>query len=311
MADTPTAAEIEKYILDALALIWRRALFSGDVDWDAVQREAREAAARAKGYAGTHRLLHRVLKQAGGQHSHFVAPYMRSRATGSEMVARDRAAAGPPIPSGELLDGVGYLVLPTTRAGRYGRRGSAAGLAVVDRLARARPAGWIVDLRDNQGGNMWPMLAAVAGLLRPGVVGCFMRPGGGIQPWRVNRWCVSCGYRPMARRAGHGFRRGDAPIAVLTSQRTASAAEAVLVALRAQDRVRTIGTATAGMTTGNAGHLLPDGTMLRISEAYYADARRQLVTGVIEPDQVVDADNQQAAMTAAREWIAGMTPTRP
>jgi hypothetical protein len=70
--DMRAPARVEKYLADALKVIQREALYSASVDWDAVHAEARETVAQARSYAGTHRLLYRVLKQAGGDHSHMV-----------------------------------------------------------------------------------------------------------------------------------------------------------------------------------------------------------------------------------------------
>ena len=36
--------------------------------------------------------------------------------------------------------------------------------------------GWIVDLRGNGGGNMWPMLAGIGPILGEGIAGYFIDP---------------------------------------------------------------------------------------------------------------------------------------
>lgn len=63
----------------------------------------------------------------------------------------------------------------------------------------------------------------------------------------------------------------DVPVAVLVDRRTASAAEAVLVACRGRARTRSFGEATSGVPTGNARHRLPDGTRLLITTSVAAD----------------------------------------
>jgi carboxyl-terminal processing protease len=325
---TASPAQIEKYLTDALALIRSNALFSDTVDWDTVGQQATETTAQAHGYPGTHRLLSSVVKQAGGRHSRLIPPYpvprpdrqgtaaddQARKADGQEAAAgqersvgRADAAAGPLLPAARIIDGVGYISLPPLPGGaQLARRYVTVGSKQIDAAATAQPRGWIVDLRDNTGGDMWPMLAVVAGLLHRGVLGYFARPDHRMQAWSLNRWFVSLGRRPMARARARGrFLRPDqSPVAVLTSSRTASAAEAVLLALRSQSPVRTIGAPTAGMTTANHTHLLRDGSRLMISEAYYADAGRQLITGPIGPDQRAGQDGGGDALAAALEWIA-------
>jgi hypothetical protein len=53
-ADGGTPRGLDRYLKGALKEIRSTALFSGDVDWDAVHREAEDVLARASGYADTH-----------------------------------------------------------------------------------------------------------------------------------------------------------------------------------------------------------------------------------------------------------------
>jgi carboxyl-terminal processing protease len=312
--DPRTPAQIEKYLADALRVIQRKALYSASVDWDAVHAEARETAARTRSYAGTHRLLYRALKQAGGKHSHMALSYRlpgaveRTAAAGAGTTSAD-GSGSPPLPEGMLIEGAAYLSLPhlsrTSGGPLPARRYVSEGSRLAGRLAVPQPSGWIVDLRQNTGGNMWPMIAAVAGLLDRGVLGHFLLPDGQRRAWCLNRRHISLGREPMARVHGRLHRRDQAPLAVLISARTASAGEAALVALQAQSPTRTFGTATAGMTTGNITHVLPDGTRLMISTCHYADSVGQLISGPIQPDEPADPSNDHNALTQALAWIAG------
>ena len=56
---------------------------------------------------------------------------------------------------------------------------------------RVSLVGWIVDLRGNTGGNMWPMVAGVGPVLGNGVAGFFVPPVGASTPWSFpegSRW---------------------------------------------------------------------------------------------------------------------------
>ena len=284
--------------MGALELIRRNALFSDSVDWDAAHQQAQDAVTHACGYAGTYHLLGTVVKQAGGDHSRFIPPaaFRQARARTS--------AAGPALPAGGITGRVGYLVLPQLPGGqKLAYRYIVVGSRLVDEMAAARPQGWIVDLRDNSGGNMWPMLAALAGLLEYGVLGHFALPGGRMQAWSLDCRHVRLDGKRAAHRHGR-FRRTDViPVAFLISARTASAGEAVAVALRSQPRVRAFGMPTAGFTTGNRTHVLRDGARLVISECYYADHRQRLITGPIIPDERVDSSDTGPLLATARKWI--------
>ncbi|TGQ64000.1 peptidase, partial [Mesorhizobium sp. M8A.F.Ca.ET.207.01.1.1] len=88
--------------------------------------------------------------------------------------------------------------------------------------------GWIVDLRDNTGGNMWPMLLGVAPLLRvtPSAdenVGTFAAADG-PSLWQLTSSSVRLGDRVRIDLGGPGYllKHPGAPVAVLTAPRTAS-----------------------------------------------------------------------------------------
>ncbi|GAB3841138.1 hypothetical protein [Dactylosporangium cerinum] len=58
-----------RYLLHALEIVERRALFSDTVDWPTVRAEAVAACAGAVSYTGIHDTVWTVVKQAGGAHS--------------------------------------------------------------------------------------------------------------------------------------------------------------------------------------------------------------------------------------------------
>jgi hypothetical protein len=45
-------------------------------------------------------------------------------------------------------------------------------------LDQVHPGGWIVDLRGNSGGDMWPMVAGLGPIIGDGVLGAFVAPDG-------------------------------------------------------------------------------------------------------------------------------------
>ncbi len=311
MADPISSQRIQRYLDMALRLVRREALYRDDVDWDALHREARQTASAARTYAGTHRLLSRAVKQAGGPHSRIIPPYLVPRTVppADPTLAPLVAVDVPCRPVGDIADGVAVLCLPPTTGGRTAIRGYVAtGARLVDDLAAAQPVGWVVDLRANTGGGMWPMLAVLAGLLDIGVLGAFAARDGRIRQWRRHRHHLSLGRQPTALVHSRSRRPPGTPIAVLLSARTASAGEAAAVALQAQSPVRTFGAATAGMTTGNRTFVLRDGTRLIISGVHYADADGHPITGRIEPDEPVADGPGDPVLAAAMRWLSATDP---
>ena len=292
--------------MGALDQIERTALFSDAVDWVAVRREAESTLSRARSYADTHAYLAEVLTQAGGRHSHLI-PAGARRGVSAEAAE----ALGPPLPTGRLLQAagqppVGYLKLPRLSGGRREARDYvAAGAKLLDSLAASepKPHGWIVDLRYNVGGNMWPMIAVAAPLLPDGVLGRFVLADGNILDWSMDRGHALLGRKVMSRSRSALPRLTGAPIAVLTSRFTASAGEAVVVAFRGQPGVRIFGAPTAGFTTGNCTRVLRDGSRLVITMSHYADRTGERFDGPIPVDQLIIDNSPDARVLAALAWI--------
>jgi carboxyl-terminal processing protease len=82
------------------------------------------------------------------------------------------------------------------------------------------------------------------------------------------------------------------PLIVLTSERTASAAEIFVEALRISNRATIIGTETCGCVLAvRTRHLLPDGGLLDVSELDYETALGQRLEGHgLKPDEIVNTE---------------------
>jgi C-terminal processing protease CtpA/Prc len=257
------AGRDRKAVERALDVVQERALHSDRVDWP----QAREEVAAAFGEPEALELaLFRIVRAAGGPHSG-----LRGRAL---------AHGTPELPAVRMEGDAGVLTLPACSA-QDAREYEAAGRKA---LAGAGAAQWVVDLRGNGGGSMWPMLAVVAPLLRPepdGRIGAFVDRAGGSTPWRLLRGVLLMGGRPMARAASESV---SGPVAVLTDAATASSGEAVVVAFRGAPDVRSYGAPTLGFSTANETLPLPGGAVLNVTTSRFADRTGQVYGGVIAPD---------------------------
>ncbi len=86
-------------------------------------------------------------------------------------------------PEGHLLDGgLGYLDLPTmSYGGAEATQYAHIAQTVIRDADQATTCGWVVDLRRNMGGNMWPMLAGVGPILGEGEAGAIVFADGPTQ----------------------------------------------------------------------------------------------------------------------------------
>ena len=224
------------HVLDCIETMWFRA---DTVDWSEFRHRHLALAARSPSQAEVHNIVDGILADLNDGHSHLVRPSAGTAASPRQ----------PPSMVGELRDSVGYIEVPwfvgnpefsaEEFAGRIQR-------TIAD-LERARPYGWMVDLRRNAGGNMWPMLAGLGPLLGSGLIGSFIAQGR-IIPWSYENGAACNGGRVLCRAPGQSHVM-DEPIgrtAILIGPRTASAGEAVCIAFKGRPGTRFFGDPTAG-----------------------------------------------------------------
>ena len=141
--------------------------------------------------------------------------------------------------------------------------------------------GLILDLRSNGGGDTEAMTDVASAFLRVGFgLGQFTgRDGAGF----------SISTRSRSPLMTEQITQTLLPLIVLTSERTASAAEIFIAALKASERARVIGTETCGCVLAvRTPHELPDGGLLDISELdYRTPSGNRLERNGIKPDQTV------------------------
>jgi carboxyl-terminal processing protease len=212
-------------------------------------------------------------------------------------------------------------------AGQYGyirvpQRGGAA-VALADSLHSAvrvleahGVCGWVVDLRGNGGGNMWPMLAGVGPLLGDSIVGYYgstpdaeawyYRGGtsGILHPDGTVEAASQVTVEPVA------LRTAAPPVAILIDGGTGSSGEAMAVAFRGRPHTRSFGAPTAGFATVNRGSILSDGANMVVTTGYYADRRRAAIGERLEPDESVAGGVRgwpfptDRVAAAAVQWLA-------
>ena len=107
------------------------------------------------------------------------------------------------------------------------------------------------------------------------------RDGARRRWWLRRRW-VGTGSWPRSR--SYGPFRLSGPVAVLIGQGTVSSGEAVAVAFRGRSGARFYGGASYGFSTGNESFRLPDGALLVITSARFADRTGAVHQGPLLPD---------------------------
>lgn len=242
-----------------------------------------------------HSIAKLMLRRLGDEHSVFLPPPMQVVANASpaphnfaepeaHMLSRDVSAMIlPPFASMSEDDAL-----------RYAKAGAQA-------LRNHQPrCGWIIDLQFNHGGNMWPMLSAIAELLPEGIVGQQVDREGRSLPWRQHRGEIQSADATMQSAFKPYRARSVKNVAVVLGPATMSSGEAVAIALRSRAGVRFFGQPSAGSTTSNTVVKLSDGSVLLLEVARFADVTGRTYDGPLLPDVVVPIDQ---ARDAAAAWL--------
>ena len=298
-----TRSQTAAYLGHALELIRSKHLNVSRVDWRQIEATARSQSRDAKTTAETYPAIREVLQSLGEKHSFLVEPQGSIQ---SAAVSRPAATATLRPKWRSMLGKIGAIWLPGLNT--QGADGAAAGAAYtaavqsglreMDESARC---GWLVDLRQNYGGDMWPMLQGLDPLLGDAPFGYFVRGNRITAQWTRTAGGIGPSKRSAVKpRPAFSLTNARAPIAVLVGPQTTSSGEMVAIALRGRSDVRFFGASTAGFTTANERFPLSDGATLVITTMTVRDRLKRSYQGALAPDENAVGD---LADMAAVKWL--------
>ncbi|MCS0611899.1 S41 family peptidase [Massilia kyonggiensis] len=172
-----------------------------------------------------------------------------------------------------------------------------------------RACALVVDLSEQTGGNAWPPFIAMYPLFGNANKARMVDRDGKAIPFVDRTTLASIAARDAGDRANPFAPFATGPLAVLVGPKTASAGEMLLVALMGEERVRTFGQTSYGMSTANRVYWLPDGAMLLLTEMRYAVGDGPVFRGGIAPMQPAPkGESADASLKTAAEWAAANSP---
>lgn len=293
-------------------------LRKADVDWPTFRRQAYRRIEGVQTPRKTFEAIRVTLASLGGDaHNELVDAGWRTEiASSSKNSTKHRA---PTMTSRMTKDGIAYVSVPWfvgEGMGSLYRLHDPEGRAYSRRLREKlqaldemNPRGWIVDLRADSGGSMWPMLDGLAPLIGDGRVAALDMPQ---FKRRVDTWIVAGdSYSGTPWFAGLGSARltlktGAAPLAILTGPATMSAGEGLLVAFKGRPHTRQFGRPTGGVPTSPDGYALGHGVILFLTIGRQMDRLGRTYDGPIAPDEEIKEagrEDTSPIITAATRWI--------
>jgi carboxyl-terminal processing protease len=331
------------YLTGVLDTMEKGALNRDSIDWKRVRAETLALAGNAQTTTDTYVAIAHAIGELKERHSFLMLPdaldkdrrqtiqaQMRAEMSKTRGFTTGRPRGPSPFASREMAGHLdrrngkvfAHVVVPHC-AGPYTEweknkpyfeefqqklRGIVVGLLVQ------KPDGWLVDLRGNGGGNMWPMLAGIVPVLGEGDLGSFQSPHGSSSIWSIKEGQISMrgGGGETARSPISGLPVSSADlawVAVLFDRGTASSGEAVAISLAGRPRARSFGEHTAGFSTANQNVPLSDGAMLALCSSVEADRTGRRYPDGLDPDAALPApdsrpaEDADAVIQAAEDWI--------
>lgn len=325
----PSAAAVS-YMTAALDIMQAHSIRRHEIDWESFRSGAMSSMGDAQTTSDTYAALRQAITALGDHHSFLIAPSNASALVApsgvSTLVAPSNVSAqGVPFGTGiaaidaQLLPpGIGYIYIP----GTDGQGSDATAFAdalqeAVENLDSSDPCGWVVDLRRDVGGNMWPMIAGIGPVLGEGDLGSFVDPDSVRSIWYYADGAAGMrfpnGQKSVAAAVSDTVYKLAAseppPVAVLYGPYTASSGEAVAIAFRGRPLSRSFGEPTSGLSTANASYPLSDGALLVLTVATDADRTGQIYGAELQPDQPVSwttiepTSVYDTAAARAKDWL--------
>ena len=290
---SPTARQ---YLTELVAVLQEHSINRGKIDWNVFRTAVMAAGGAAQSVEQTFPAIRTALELLGDARSSY-------RPVTGTPISVARACAPPSVGTPTVPDTVGYVRVRSFS----GTAGEATAYAnalqgAISAADRDGLAGWIVDVRGNGGGNMWPMLAGVGPVLGAGRVGYFVDALGASNAWEYRNdgaWLDASLLQAID--TPYRLRRESPRVAVLFDGGTASSGEAIVIAFQRRPETRSFGTASCGLSLVTQQVTMSDGALVHVATGVMADRTRFSYGAPLAPDEAV-TDPREAEQRAVA-WL--------
>jgi len=293
---TPPTEEVVKFISEFLDTVQTHSLFTDSINWRVLRDNISKLSMGINSIEEAHTILNYVidkLRWAGDNHSSVSFPSF-SVTEASQMKNLIT------VPKGKYLGNhIGYVSVPDFNSANDTASRIFADMLqqIIKRIDQKHTINnWIVDLRDDRGGSMFPMIAGLVSMLGYDTLGYFVNKKE-REPWFISKGDWMPPY----------FLKNRQPkIAVLIGPATASSGEATAISFIGKTNTKLFGQTSGGYTSANDTYKLKDGSYLTLAISIEADRKMKLYPSGITPDVIVKDDvdkNVDACLETAKKWI--------
>lgn len=306
-----TTVSPKDYLEEVFKIVEEHSIRRDSVDFKEIKRKAYAELEKANSIESCYPIVKSILKDLGDSHSFFMP---KEQVEKWQTTSKTSDISEIITFKGKLLNqNIGYIHMKG-----FGSGDSISIQQYADSLQKQIKSidnenlkGWIIDLRENTGGNCWPMLTGLGPILGDGICGYFID-----NKQTKNSWFYQDGESGIDSisftklSVQHYELINDSnPVAVLTGRRTASSGEVVVTAFHNKNNTRSFGDRTRGLSTGNANYTLSDGSMIILTSSIYADRQGNIFGKKIVPDEMITfsyyeiGQPKDVVIKRAKEWI--------
>ena len=311
---------VKNYLDSSLTIIEKNALNSNKVNWKVLKENVYAKASGAKTYEDILPLYSYIFEQIDDHHGSLNYKNKSYGWKGNDVrqpnpVIDSATGKYKAIRSQKIGNDIGYILIPGNRdfRGRYTDSISNVIKLTLAKVQGKDIKGWIVDLRVNTGGNMYPMIAGLSNLLGEGKVGGFVTYDGKASgSWVVNEGAFYVDSIKASAVSYNGYPiQSDIPVAVLIGRNTASSGEMTAITFIGRKNSTLIGEPSGGYTTVNSGFILNDYSGLNLAVDFAADRNGTVYPKRLFPNiEVVGRDDfenleNDAKVIQAISFISG------
>lgn len=269
----------KEYVENAIDIMEKNSIRKDSIDWEVFRTNAIGQIKDQKGLSEMHHIISSAVYELGDNHSFLLT---------KEMEAKLFNEKNPlPFVESRLIDEkIGYLKIPSF----IGNDRRAEELATIIQneirdLDKNETDLWMIDLRGNSGGNMFPMYLGLAPILKEGISGYFSMADKSLKAWSYKDNAVFVeSDKKLEIKNSYTLKNANPKIAVLIDGDTGSSGEAIAIAFKGFSKTKFFGFRTYGVSTGNDIFELSDGAKLVLTTSVFVDRNKKIYGKQVEPD---------------------------
>ena len=309
LSDTTTNSnkEVDEFAKEITGIIKQNSIYTDSLNWVKIDLEIKEISKGVKNLDETQIIsdyLIKELRNVGDNHS-----FMQSK-----IIAQNysRINTTPEKPESKIIDkNIGYIKVPgfTSTNDSLSLQFADTIQNLISKIEKQNPIKkWIVDLRNNKGGNMYPMIAGLGPLISNDTLGFFVNQKEKKENFEA--WFYSKGKAGLADhrvwveiKNPYLLKIKNPKIAILINSKTSSSGEMTAISFIGKSNVKIFGQQSGGYTTGNVTYKLSNGTSLVLAATSIADRNKKKYLKGITPDVKVDSLDDEDTLNTAISWL--------